>query len=194
MRQGFFQEAAMATETYLLIACAVIAGAFLIHRFQIAARQYWKLSGKMLVTCPETRKTEAVEIAAGHAAAAAVVGPLLVELNACTRWPERKDCDQDCLGQLESDPEQHSVWNIASDWYAGKNCVFCNKPIQDLNHFDHRPALLTLEGKAIEWDEIRPQDLPGMLTYCQPVCWNCCIVQNFRRGHAELVVERPGRC
>ena len=46
----------MATETYLLIALAVIAGAFLIRRFEVAIRQYWKLSGKMLVTCPETKK------------------------------------------------------------------------------------------------------------------------------------------
>ena len=183
----------MATETYLLIASAVIAGAFLIHRLQIAIRQYWKLSGKMLVSCPETQKTEAVEIATGHAAAAALVGRRDVELKACSRWPERKDCDQDCLSQLESDPERHWVWNIAIEWYAGKSCVYCKKPIQGLNHFDHRPALLNLEGKAVEWDEICPKDLPEMLSFCQPVCWNCCIVQNFRQEHPELVVERSGR-
>jgi hypothetical protein len=183
----------MAKETYLPIALAVIAGAFLIHRLQIAFRQYWKLSGKLLVTCPETQKTEAVEIATGHAAAAVLVGHEDVVLKACSRWPERKDCDQDCLSQLEADPERHEVWNIATDWYAGKRCVFCKNPIGDLNHFDHRPALLNLEGKAIEWDEIRPKDLPEMLAFCQPVCWNCCIVQNFRHERPELVVDRQGR-
>ncbi len=183
----------MATETYLLIALAGVAGAYLLRRFQIATREYWKLAGKMIVTCPETHKSEAVEIANGRAAAAAMAGRRHVELKTCSRWPERHDCDQDCLGQLESDPQSHWVWNIAADWYAGKNCVYCKKPIHDLNRFDHRPALLNPEGKTIEWDEIPAQDLPGMLTSCQPVCWNCCIVQDFRREHPELVVERPGR-
>jgi hypothetical protein len=183
----------MATETYLLIALAVIAGAFLIRRFEVAIRQYWKLSGKMLVTCPETKKTEAVEIANGHAAAAALAGVRHVELKTCSRWPERKQCDQDCLTQLATDPESHWVWNIAKDWYADKSCVFCKKPIGELNHFDHRPALLNLEGKAIEWDEVQLPDLPEMLTFCQPVCWNCSIVHNFRHEHPELVVDRTGR-
>lgn len=183
----------MATGTYLLIALAVIAGALLIYRLQIAIRQYWKLWGTILVTCPETQKTEAVEIATGQAAASAAAGLQHVKLKICSRWPERKECDQDCLSQLESDPERHWVWNIAADWYAGKNCVFCRKPIGDLNHFDHRPALLDLEGKAVEWDEICPKDLPEMLSFCQPVCWNCCVVQNFRQEHPELVVERPSR-
>ena len=183
----------MATETYLFFALAAMAAAFLIQRLHIAIRQYWKLSGKMLVSCPETHKTEAVEIATGHAAAAALVGLRDVELKACSRWPEHKDCDQDCLCQLASDPERHWVWNIAVEWYAGKSCVYCKKPIGVLNHFDHRPALLNLAGNAVEWDDISPKDLPEMLSFCQPVCWNCCIVQNFRHEHPELVVERAGR-
>ncbi len=183
----------MSTESYLLFALALIAGAFLIDRLRTGIRQYWKLSGKMIITCPETQKTEAVEIASGHAALAAVANKRHLELKACSRWPERRDCDQDCLSQLESDPQRHWVWNIAADWYADKNCVFCNKPILEFNHFDHRPALLNLNGKAIEWDQISPKDLPEMLVSCQPVCWNCSIVQNFRHEHPELVVERPGR-
>jgi hypothetical protein len=94
---------------------------------------------------------------------------------------------------LESDPECHGIWNIATAWYADKACVFCNRPIGELNHFDHRPALLNLEGRAIEWDEICPKDLPEMLASCLPVCWNCCIAQNFRTEHPKLVVERSSR-
>jgi len=183
----------MATETYFILALAVIAGILLVLRFQVAAREYWKLSGKLLVTCPENKHTEAVEIAGGRAAAAALIGGKQVELKACSRWPERRGCGQDCLSQLEQDPASHWIWNVATAWYAGKNCAYCRKPIVDLNHFDHRPALLNLEGRTIEWDEIPPQDLPETLASCLPVCWNCHIAETFRREHPELVVQRPGR-
>jgi len=183
----------MATTMYFLLVLALIAAVWLILRFQVAAREYWKLSGKMLVTCPENRHTEAVEIASGRAAAEALLGREHLELKTCSRWPERKDCGQDCLSQLEKDPASHWIWNIATSWYAGKSCIYCKKPIVDLNHFDHRPALLSLEGKTVEWDEIRAQDLPEMLASSLPVCWNCHIAETFRHEHPELVVQRPGR-
>jgi hypothetical protein len=181
----------MATEDYLLIALVVVAIVYLIHQAEVAVRQYLKFRGKMLVTCPETKKSAAVEMAAGRAAMAALVNRRHLELSDCSRWPERKDCGQDCLCEVEADPKSHRVWEIASGWYAGKTCVYCNKPIDRFSHMDRRPALLNAEGRTVEWDALPPQNLPGTLSECLPVCWSCHMVESFRKQHPDLVVDRP---
>ena len=113
-----------------------------------------------------------------------------LRLSSCTRWPERQDCGQDCLKQIEADPANCLVWNIVSKWYEGKNCVFCHKTMGPLHHMDHVPALLTPDFKTVEWKQIRPEQLPSVFSTHQPVCWNCHVTESFRRLHPELVVER----
>jgi len=113
-----------------------------------------------------------------------------LRLSECSRWPERENCGQDCLRQVEADPESCLVWNIVSKWYANKNCVFCHKPIGTLRHLDHSPALLGPDYKTIEWNQLRPEELPNVFARFQPVCWNCHVTETFRRLHPELVVVR----
>jgi hypothetical protein len=181
----------MAGEYYFLIALLLVVGAYIIHRAHIAIRQYRKFRGKMLVECPETHKAAAVKVAGVSEAMAAFVGQRHVELNACSRWPERAGCDQDCLSQLETDPESHRVWQIASQWFAGKQCVYCGKPIEHFGYLDHRPALLDAANQTVEWDKIPAEKLPEKLSSCRPVCWDCHVAETFRREHLELVVDRP---
>jgi len=170
----------------------LVAGvAYLIHRLLLGGREFSKFSGKMLVTCPETHETVAVRVAAGRAALARITGNERVELSQCTRWPERKDCDQACLGELEADPEKHSVWKIVSRWYEGKSCIYCRRPIGELHHLDHPPGLIDQQGKLIEWEKIPAEKLPKELASARAVCWNCTVVEGFRREHAELVTDRP---
>lgn len=181
----------MAPEVYTLIAFLVIVAAYLLHRILVGGREFRKFSGKMLVTCPETHQRIAVKVATGRAALAATVGKQHVELSECTRWPERKDCDQACLCELEADPQAHSVWTIAAKWYAGKNCVYCGRPIAPFSHLDHPPALIGADDKIVNWDQITPERLPEELAAGRPVCWNCGIIEGFRQHHPELVIERP---
>lgn len=54
-------------------------------------------SGSRLVTCPENQRPGVVRIDAGHAAATGIDGCPRLRLSACTRWPERAQCDQGCL-------------------------------------------------------------------------------------------------
>lgn len=175
----------------LVIALAALGVAYVIHRLVLGGGELRKLSGKMLVTCPETHKTVAVKVATGRAAVAAIAGKEHVELSQCSRWPEREGCDQACLGELLADPESHSVWTIASKWYQGKTCFYCGRPISELSHVDHSPGLVSFDGKIIEWDQLRPEDLPEQLAAARPVCWNCTVVESFRKEHPELVIERP---
>jgi len=181
----------MAPEMYFLIAVVVIAVAYAVHRLLIGGHEFRKFHGRMLVSCPENHQTVAVNVASGRAALAAMIGKEHVELNQCTRWPEKQDCDQACLRDIEAAPERHSVWGIAAKWYQGKICVYCHRPISDLSRLEHPPALISFDGKIIEWECIQPELLPDRLAVAQPVCWNCSIIEGFRKEHPELVTERP---
>ena len=174
----------------IVIAVLVLAVALFVFRSIPGLRAYFKFRGKRLVTCPETHKSEAVDIAAGEAALGAFFNEPTLRLNQCSRWPEREDCGQDCLQQFEVNPENCLVWNIVSKWYEGKSCVFCHKPIGPLHQLDHAPALLGPDFKTAEWKGIRPEQLPEIFSTHQPVCWNCHIAENFRRLHPDLVTDR----
>ena len=175
----------------LAVAFLVVIAAYGIHRLLLGTREFQKYSGKMLVTCPETKKTVAVKVASGHAAVAAAIGKEHVELSQCTRWPERADCDQACLSELEADPEKHRVWNIVAHWYEDKSCFYCHRPISPLSHLDHPPGVIDPDGKILEWEKIPAETLPEALASARAVCWNCCVVEGFRQEHAELVTDRP---
>ncbi len=180
----------MTATTLFAIGVVVVVVGILLFRFVPVARAYFTYRGKRLITCPETHKTAAVEVAAGKAAAAAILGDPSLRLRQCSRWPERQDCGQECLQQVEADPDNCLVWNIVSGWYEDKNCAVCNRPLGKLHHLDHVPALRGPDGKTVPWNEMRPEQLPEILSTHSPVCWNCHIAERFRREHLELVVDR----
>ena len=180
------------TVSVLFIIIAVLALAvclFLIRAFP-GLRAYFNFRGKHLVTCPETHAPAAVDIAAGEAAVGAFLNEPTLRLVECSRWPEHQSCGQDCLQQVEADPQNCLVWNIVSKWYQGKNCVFCRKPIGPLQHLDHAPALLGPDFRTSEWKHVLPEELPKVFSTHQPVCWNCHVAETFRRLHPELVTDR----
>jgi hypothetical protein len=176
----------------VLISLAILALALGLFVFRAipGVRAYCAYRGKRLVACPETHKTVSVNVAAQEAAVGAFLGEPTLRLNECSRWPERRNCGQDCLKQIEADPEGCLVWNRVAEWYQGKLCVFCRKPIGALRHLDHAPALLGPDFKTTEWRAVRPDQLPELFATHQPVCWNCHIAESFRRLHPELVVDR----
>ena len=172
-----------------LVVVVLAVGLFLFRAIP-GIRAYFQFRGKRLVTCPETQKPEAVEVAAGEAAVGAFLTEPTLRLHECSRWPERQDCGQECLQQIEIDPQNCLVWSVVSKWYEGKSCVFCHKQIGPLHHLDHAPALLGPDFKTVEWNQIRPEQLPEVFSTHQPVCWNCHVAESFRRLHPELVVDR----
>jgi hypothetical protein len=174
----------------IIIAVLVLAVALFVFRAAPGVRAYFKFRGKRLVTCPETKQPEAVDVAAGESALGAFFNEPTLRLQECSRWPERQDCGQDCLSQIEADPQNCLVWNIVGKWYEGKSCVFCHKPFGPLHHLDHAPALLGPDFKTSEWKEVSPQDLPRIFSTHQPVCWNCHVAETFRRLHPKLVTDR----
>jgi hypothetical protein len=134
----------------IIIAVLVLAVALFVFRAVLGVRAYFKFRGKRLVTCPETHEFEAVDVAAGEAALGALLNEPTLRLTECSRWPERQTCGQDCLSQVDADPQSCLVWNKVAKWYEGKSCVFCRKPIGPLHRFDHAPALLGPDFKTSE--------------------------------------------
>ena len=175
----------------IVIGVLVLGASMFVVRMVPSVRAYFRLKGKRLVTCPETHIPEAVNVAAGEAALGVFFNEPTLRLKQCSRWPERQDCGQDCLQQVETDPANCLVWNIVSKWFAGKKCVFCRKPIGILHHVDHAPALLGPDLKTKEWKQVEARELPEIFATHQPVCWNCHVTETFRRLHPELVTERP---
>jgi len=174
----------------LVIAVLALAVGLFVFRAIPGVRAYFEYRGKRLITCPETHKPEAVDVAAGEAAFGAFLSEPTLHLKQCSRWPERQDCGQECLQQIEADPENCLVWNIVSNWYEEKKCAFCHKTIGELRHLDHAPALVGPDHKTVEWRELRPEQLPEVFSTYRAVCWNCHVAETFRRVHPELVVDR----
>jgi len=178
---------------YLLLYVVLGLGvALLLFRVGVAARAYFRLKDKMLITCPETKEPAAVNVDATRAAEQSILGEPHLRLSECSRWPERQGCGQECLSQIEAAPEDCLVRTVVARWYAGKACAYCGKPIEGIDWLGgQRPALLDPERKTVQWDQIRPEKLPEVFSKYTPVCWNCHITETFRREHPELVVERP---
>ncbi len=172
-----------------IVLMAVVAGWFL-SRVIPAVQAYFTYRGKRLITCPESLTKEVVDVAARKAATWALVGEPVLRLDQCSRWPERHDCGQECLRQVEADPENCLVWNVVSNWYEGQKCVYCHKRFGRLHHLDHAPALLGLDRKTLEWNHVRPEQLPELFSTHKPVCWGCHVTQTFRREYPELVTYR----
>jgi hypothetical protein len=175
-------------------AIAIILGAVAFwFGFRWLIRGFSKYRGPRIVTCPETKKPVMVKVDSLHASLTSTVGLPDIRLEDCSRWPNNAQCGQECLMDLELDPEQCLVNGVLMRWYRGKSCIYCKKVFQELHWLDHRPALLSPDGKLRQWNGFNLDQLPKVLETYSPVCWNCFIAQEFRRDHPELVIIRPSQ-
>jgi hypothetical protein len=181
----------MITEQYLLIALTAIA-AVIVSRRLIASTHAWKFRGPMLVTCPENQNAAAVKVAALRAAVGEFVGRRRIELKDCSRWPDRQECDRSCSRQVEQNPDEHRVWNVAAKWFTGKKCVLCRKPIEPVSRLDHAPALMKMiDRSTVEWRNVPIEKLPEAFAESVPVCWSCHMTETLLRKFPGRAVVRP---
>ena len=157
-------------------------------------RAYLQARGRRLVTCPETHCAAAVELDAKGAGLTAFRGGTYHCLQDCSRWPERQDCAQDCLTQVEALGQGCLVRNVVAGWYQGKVCVYCHKAVDSVTEWTgHMPALQAPDFKTVSWGDVPAEKLPEIFATHKPVCWSCHIAETFRREHPELVTDRPAR-
>ena len=177
----------------VVLAALTVGLGFLYVWLRAGVPAFLTYRGTRVVTCPENGNVAAVEVDPRHAAATAFRCQPELRLAACSRWPEKAGCGQECLRQIEAAPEDCLVKTIVTRWYAGKTCSYCGQPFSMIHWHDHKPALLALDGRTVEWSQVPPEQVPEALDHDRPVCWNCHIAETFRREHPDLVVDRPGR-
>ena len=173
-----------------LIAAVSFLALYGIFQLAKAIRVYVRFRGERLVSCPARKQTAAVRVAAGQAAADSVSGQKRIHLKQCSDWPERGNCGQECLTQIENDPEGSLVWNRVQQWYRGRSCAYCRQPIDRVRWHDHRPAVLSPDGNTMQWSELPPEKLPEVFETHLPVCWSCHMAKMFETDHPEKVVHR----
>jgi hypothetical protein len=176
--------------TFSFIAGAAILLGLLVAFGRVFVRAYVKFRGDRVITCPENQRPAGVNVDAGHVLFTTLTGKPDLRLKSCSRWPERQDCGQECLRQIEAAPEDCLVRHILTQWYEGKTCALCGKPIGEIQWADHKPALLNAEHHTIQWQDVPAEKVPDVLASCQPVCWNCHIVNSMITQHPELVIDR----
>jgi hypothetical protein len=126
-----------------------------------------------VVRCPETGQAAAVELDPFRAALKVLFGAPALRLRDCSHWPERHDCSRACLQQIEAAPDDCLVRTILTKWYAGKSCVCCGQPLEEITWTRHKPCLMSPDLRIIEWQSLEPETIPYVLETHQPVCWNC---------------------
>jgi len=174
----------------ILATIIVLAAGAVVFGSNVALRTYLKYRGERVITCPETQKAAAVHVNANKAARQALFGKSYVRLDQCSRWPERQNCGQECLSQVNADPAACLVWNIVDQWYKGKACAYCQKPFANIHWHDRHPALMAPDHNCVQWNEVAPEKLPEVFESYLPVCWNCYIAETFRRKNADKVLDR----
>src|SRR6266568_4679904 len=169
------------TVAYLIIAAFVVVAIYFGIKYFVRASQ--RFSGERVIICPETGKQAMVEVDVRHAAFTSLIGQTDRRLESCWRWPLREDCGQECLLQLDIAPANCLVRSVLTKWYRGKKCAFCERPFDEIEPIDRKPALLGHDDVTVEWAEIPISAVPGAMATYLPVCWNCHIAQSFRRQH-----------
>jgi len=169
---------------WTLLAFAVVAIALYVF-FGEYLRNWFRFRGVRLIVCPENYQPAAVKVDAKRAARwAALSGEPELRLTACSRWPEKEGCAQECLCQIEDFPEKSALQNIVETWFEGKRCYFCR------HIMDEAGAIVTPQGGVMEWTKIVPEQVPNVFAVSDPVCRRCFDVESFRREHPEMVIER----
>jgi hypothetical protein len=173
----------MSSLVIIVVAAIVLLGlGFFVWRF-IAYR------GQRVIVCPETKQPAGVELDA-WLAVRGIDGDAVLRLKSCSRWPERQDCDQDCLSQIEASPDGTLVRNIVTTWYRDRRCVYCSRVIGEIAWHDAMPALRAPDGSLAQWHSIATAEVPAILETHDAICWNCNLVEGFRREHPDLVTDR----
>jgi hypothetical protein len=165
--------------SYLL----ALAGALILAVSWRWVKAWWTFRGDRVVTCPENQMHAGVKVDALHAGGA-------LRLRACSRWPEKAGCGQECLRQIEAAPEGCLVRTIADQWYSGRSCVSCGRPIGPVQWGPSQPALMSVDKRSVEWKEVPADHLFETLEVSAPLCFACHLANTLVREHPELAIER----
>ncbi len=148
-------------------------GAFILLGPSVALslQDYYRNRGRQAVACPETGQAVDVEVDNKFAFWTSWRGQQHSRLQSCTQWPEKGDCGQECLAQIDPSPE--NVDRLLTKWYEGKSCAICTRSLSASDWRRSRLALLNREHKLFELRDMNLDELQTTLQDMRPLCWNC---------------------
>jgi len=80
-----------------ILVAAILAIALLYVLVPVVTDAFRRFRTRRMLRCPETGTGAEVGIDASKAALSSAFGPPVLRVKDCSLWPERKDCEQDCL-------------------------------------------------------------------------------------------------
>ena len=93
----------------------------------VSLQSYFRNRGRQKVICPDNQQPATVEVDSKFAFSTALRGQEHERLDTCSRWPEKGDCGQECLAQVNPSPE--NLERLLQKWYQGKTCAICERPL-----------------------------------------------------------------
>jgi hypothetical protein len=177
----------MTAQVFIVLLVLAVLVVYLV----IAIRTWSRVRGARVVVCPETQTPVAVRVDVGHAMTTAVWEKPDVRVTSCSRWPERENCDQPCVTQIETAPAETSPRTIAAHFFMVERCAICTKPIEAPGRVTLQPGFMDpATHKVRRWNEVAPQDLPQAIATWRPLCANCTLAETFRQRFPDRVTDR----
>ncbi|HYH00288.1 MAG TPA: hypothetical protein VD837_14235 [Terriglobales bacterium] len=170
----------MILPVYLLFVFGAVVAAFAVLAI------YHRQHRRPLITCPETLKPARIEVDRRHELYTLMRGIKETRLKSCTRWPERADCDQDCVVQVEAGPAV--IERILGKWYDKRNCAICAMPLVQYDYQRGRAAALNRDGTFLELRDMNWNEFPMSLKDLEPICWKCHEKELIRRRDSRVSV------
>lgn len=153
----------------------------------LSLTEYYKNRGRHSVQCPETGQPVDVEVDNKYAFRMAWRGQEHSRLSSCTRWPEKGDCGQECLMQLDASPE--NLQRLLTKWMEGRSCAICTRAITPDDWKQSRLAVLSQSNDLFELRDLPAEDLQMALESTRPLCWKCHQVEHDRQAVAYRLLE-----
>jgi hypothetical protein len=166
-----------------------IIGAILLVALPIgiSLQAYFRNRGRRAVICPDNHQAVTVEVDSKFAFRTALRGQEHDRLESCSRWPEKADCGQECLAQVDPSPENLEC--LLQKWYQGKACAICERPLTPADWRRSRLALLNEHQKLFELHHMHLDELPSALDQMLPLCWNCHQEERARQASPPRILK-----
>ena len=176
--------------TFALFPLALLfIGALLVTGLPVALslQTYFQNRGRQLVSCPENGAPVDVEVDNKFGFWTALRGQEHSRLASCTRWPEKGDCGQDCLAQVDPSPE--NVERLMLGWYKGRVCAICVCGITPSDWRRGRLGWLDAQHKLIELRQVNLKQLQSALQEMRPLCWICHQEERVRQAAPPRILK-----
>jgi len=157
----------------------------------VSLQSYRRNRGRKSVLCPENHEPVTVEMDNKFALQTALRGQEHQRLQSCSRWPEKGDCGQECLAQVDPTPE--NLERLLSKWYQGKSCEICSRALTPADWRRSRLAFLNEDQKLFELRHMHLDEVPSALDKMAPLCWNCHQEERLRQATPPRLLKGDRR-